>query len=93
MPTITAGSKTLTIPSEIASECAGHIKTWLNLDGDTPAEILAAWSEHVISEVKTYLVSQLGQGAYDESMEGSEDQALAAKDAAEVQADQDLVIS
>lgn len=93
MPTITVGSRTLTIPTSITPTCATHIKAWYNLSGDTPAQILDAWSAHTIEEVKRYLIDKLGQDAWNAAMTDSEAEAQVAKDAAETSADNALVIS
>ena len=93
MADITVGNKTLTIPAGIVAKCAEYIKRWYNLSGDTPAEILDAWSDHEIEEVKRYLVDRIGQAAWDASMVGSQGDAEVAKDAAETQADSDLAIT
>ena len=93
MAEIIVGSKTLTIPAGRTAECAEYIKKWYGLDGDTPAEILDAWSDHVIEEVKRYLVSQIGGTAWDTSMEGSEGEAEVSKEAAESTAGGALVIT
>lgn len=92
MAEIVVGSMVLTIPVSRVAECANIIKEWCSLNGDTPQEILDAWSDHVINEVKDVLVNRIGNKAHSESMDGSEEAAAQVREAAETQADIDLVL-
>ena len=92
MATITVGSKTLTIPVERVEECAAIIKKWCSLEGDTPQEILDNWSANMVEEVKRVLIDRIGEAAYSGSMQSSEEGANVAKETAQTQAENILVL-